>query len=52
VSCIGVGGDVGEVECLDCVFDTLDVGGLGFLASGDVQVGDQVAETVGFWEWC
>jgi hypothetical protein len=52
VACVGVGGDVGEVEGLDCVLDTGDVGGLSFLASGNVQVGDEVAETVGFWERC
>lgn len=49
VACIDVHGDVGEIERLDCVFDTGDVGGLGFLASDDVHVGDQIAETVGLW---
>jgi hypothetical protein len=44
---VDVGGHVGEVECLDGVFDAGDVGGLRFLAFGDVQVGDEVAETVG-----
>lgn len=47
VASVDVGADVGEVEGLDGVFDTVDVGGLGFLALGDVQVGDEVAETVG-----
>lgn len=47
VACVDVHGDVGEVERLDCVFDTGDVGGLGFLAPGHVHVGDQIAETVG-----
>jgi hypothetical protein len=40
--------DVGEVEGFDGVFDAGDVGGFGFLAAGDVQVGDEVAETVRF----
>ena len=44
---VDVGADVGEVEGLDGVFDAVDVGGLGRLALGDVQVGDEVAETVG-----
>lgn len=46
---VGVRGDVGEVEGLDCVLDAFDVGGLSFLAPGDVEVGDEVTETVGFW---
>ena len=46
MACVGVGGDVGEVERLDCVLDARNVGGLGFLALGDAQVGDEVAETV------
>ena len=48
VASISVRGNVGEVESLDGVLDTLNVGGLSFLASGNVQVGDEVAETVGF----
>jgi hypothetical protein len=49
VACIGVGCDVGEVERLDCVLDTRNVGRLGFLALGDAEVGDEVAETVRLW---
>ena len=45
---VDVGVHVGEVEGFDGVFDAGDVGGFGFLAAGDVHVGDEVAETVGF----
>jgi hypothetical protein len=48
VAGVDVRGHVGEVEGFDGVFDARDVGGLGFLAFGDVQVGDEVAETVRF----
>ena len=47
VAGVDVGAHVGEVEGLDSILDAGDIGGLGFLALGDVQVGDEVAETVG-----
>lgn len=47
VAGIEVGGDVGVVEGLDCILNTRGVGGLSLLALGDVQVGDEVSETVG-----
>lgn len=50
VAGVDVGVDVGEVEGFYGVFDAGDVGGLRFLAFGDVEVGNEVAETVRFWE--
>jgi len=47
VAGVDVGAYVGEVEVLDGVLDAGGVGGLGVLALLDVQVGDEVAETVG-----
>lgn len=47
VAGVEVGGYVWVVEGLDCVLDARFVSGLGLLAFGDVEVGDEVAETVG-----
>ena len=49
---VDVGAHVGEVEVLDGVLDAGDVGGLGVGALLDVQVGDEVAETVGLCGSC
>lgn len=47
VAGVQVGGYVWVVEGFDCVLDARFVSGLGLLAFGDVEVGDEVAETVG-----
>lgn len=43
---INVHGDVGKVELLKGICDTILVIGLGCLASGQVGVGDQVGEGI------
>lgn len=45
---IDVHGDIGKIEGLECVVDAVHVCGLGTGALGDVQVGDQVGNRVGF----
>lgn len=52
VAGVDVGGHVGEVEGLDSVLNAGNVGWLGFLALSDVQVGHEVAETVGLCKGC
>lgn len=45
---IKVHGNVGQVELLECIVSALQVGVVSTRAFGDVHVGDQVGETVGF----
>lgn len=47
-TCVEVHGDVGQVELLQSIVDTLQVGALRIGAFGDVEVGHQVGQAVGF----
>lgn len=48
VASINVLNDIGQVECLEGVSNTLAVARRGLLASGQVVVGDEVREGIGF----